>query len=176
MPMKPVLFIGYISSVHGFKGEIVLALEEHCPALKKAKFIFIAVNNNDPVPFLIEKRAAASAAQQHAILKLEDVNTVEEAQKLTGLNVFLPEELLHRRTSGKTQGKGLKGLMVVDKNHGGIGVIHDVLHLPEQDVLQIFVNTKEVLIPASVFIITELDKKNKILHVNLPHGLLELYL
>jgi 16S rRNA processing protein RimM len=68
------------------------------------------------------------------------------------------------------------GYTVMDENDQALGVINDILESPEQDLVQIFRDEKEILIPLVEDFIMGLDADKKILFMELPDGLVELYL
>jgi 16S rRNA processing protein RimM len=70
----------------------------------------------------------------------------------------------------------IKGFQVVDQNHGNIGVIDDILELPHQSLFQIRHGEKEILIPIVDEIIQKVDRRKKLLLIEAPAGLIEIYL
>ena len=65
---------------------------------------------------------------------------------------------------------------VVDKNLGELGTVQTVHSMQAQDLLVMDYKGKEVLIPVISEIVLNADKEAKVLNVNLPDGLLEVYL
>ena len=65
---------------------------------------------------------------------------------------------------------------MVDQNHGNIGVIGDILELPHQSLFQVQHGEKEILIPIVDDIIQKVDRKKKVLMIEAPAGLIEIYL
>ncbi|MCX6266534.1 MAG: ribosome maturation factor RimM, partial [Bacteroidetes bacterium] len=68
------------------------------------------------------------------------------------------------------------GFQVVDQNHGNIGRIEDILELPHQSLFQIRYGEKEILIPIVDDIIQKVDRRKKLLMIEAPSGLIEIYL
>ena len=56
-----------------------------------------------------------------------------------------------------------------------MGLIEDVREYPQQFLASIQYQEKEVLIPLNEAFIVEIDKTKKLLILDLPDGLLELY-
>ncbi|MEM6699798.1 MAG: hypothetical protein AAF599_15455 [Bacteroidota bacterium] len=56
-----------------------------------------------------------------------------------------------------------------------IGVIEEVIEMPQQEMAVINYKDKEVLIPMNEDFILEILEEEKILKVELPEGLLDLY-
>ncbi len=67
-------------------------------------------------------------------------------------------------------------MKVTDQNYGDLGPISAVLEYPNQAVLQVFVDQKEVLIPISNEIIINVDREANKMTVKAPEGLLDVYL
>jgi 16S rRNA processing protein RimM len=64
---------------------------------------------------------------------------------------------------------------VIDKKEGKIGIVEQVIDLPSNPLLQIIDGEKEVLVPLIPGLVTHVNRKEKILEINTPEGLLELY-
>ena len=90
--------------------------------------------------------------------------------------LYLPLSELPERKGNKFYFHEIIGFTVIDKEFGVIGTISKVLEYPNQAVMQIFHDNKEVLIPISDEIITEVKRKNKEIHVTAPDGLLNIYI
>jgi 16S rRNA processing protein RimM len=63
---------------------------------------------------------------------------------------------------------------VVDKTAGELGQITDLIESTEQALLQVDHNGDEILIPFVEDFIVKIDKRKKILYLNLPEGLIDL--
>jgi ribosomal 30S subunit maturation factor RimM len=70
----------------------------------------------------------------------------------------------------------IAGYTVVDQVQGEIGKVEKVLDYPMQALLQVMKGTKEILIPVADEIILKVDRKNRLLHIHAPEGLIEMYL
>ena len=65
---------------------------------------------------------------------------------------------------------------VVDKTHGEIGIVKDVLQNTSQDVLVISQKGQpDILLPKVDEFILQIDLAAGKIYTNLPHGLFELY-
>ena len=61
-------------------------------------------------------------------------------------------------------------------NDENLGEILEVIEQPHQLLCRIDYKGKEALIPVHEETLVKVDKKNKIVHVDLPEGLLEVFL
>ena len=65
---------------------------------------------------------------------------------------------------------------IVDENLGPLGKIKTIYNQPHQDLIAMDYKEKEVLIPISHEHVLKANHEKKELYVNLPEGLLEIYL
>jgi 16S rRNA processing protein RimM len=106
-------------------------------------------------------------------VKLADVNTSKEVQKLIGLEVLI--EIPDKGKKSKPISRpNIDGYIVTDPKIGKIGIAKTVLNFQENYLLQVFDNNREILIPVNEFNIGEINDTKKTIQVSLPEGLLEL--
>jgi 16S rRNA processing protein RimM len=70
----------------------------------------------------------------------------------------------------------LLGCTEHDKELGILGVIEEIIEMPMQVLAKIVITGKEVLLPINDQSLVKVDKKQQIVHVDLPEGLLDIYL
>ncbi|MFL5730587.1 MAG: ribosome maturation factor RimM [Cytophagaceae bacterium] len=164
--------LGQIQKAHGFKGEVMAQLQvKHPEDYKNLESVFVEINQK-LVPFFIDSLKLTTGDK--AIIKFEDLNNEAAVKSLIGHAIYLPlEEMTEEEESNLSI---LIGYQVDDKNLGRLGKISEVYTMPGQEVLGMDWKEKEVLIPAGETILLKADHKKKILHVDLPEGLLDLYL
>lgn len=164
--------LGYILKTHGLKGEVVFVIDADQPeAYQELESVFVE-QNKKPVPFFIEHLQISGSK---AIVKFEEVDSLEEAQHLKGAGLFLPLAFLPNLEDGYYFHE-LKGYVVEDSLLGRLGNITGVLDAGNQTLLAMEFKQKEVLIPLVDEIVTRVDKSAKTVFTTLPHGLLDLYL
>ncbi|WMJ72840.1 ribosome maturation factor RimM [Cytophagaceae bacterium ABcell3] len=165
---------GFISKVHGLKGDVIAQVDVKYPEeFIDLESLFVEINKQ-LIPFFIEDYRLKQ--QQRIILKFEDVDNSEQATELIGKSIFLPNELLPEPDEGEVLLNQLVGCAVHDKVHGVLGVVDEVYEMPGQDLIGMTYQGKEVLIPVNGNILLEADYRKKILLTELPAGLLDLYL
>lgn len=167
-------YIGYVKKPHGLKGAIDLFLDvDHPDEYKNKESVLLKINNN-LVPFFIE---SISIKGNIAAVKFEGVNNGDESSPLVGSEVYLPLDQLPKLT-GKDQFyfHEIIGFSVIDKTHGTVGAIQDVIDNVQQQFLHIVADGKEVLVPITDEIVLEVDRTSKTLHINAPDGLIDLYI
>ena len=70
----------------------------------------------------------------------------------------------------------LNDFTVIDRTKGEIGKISQIDDYAGNIVITVLYQSKEVLIPLSDSIIDEIDEPQKILRLDVPEGLIDLYL
>lgn len=166
-------FFGKVIRTHGYKGGLKVYLEVDEPLeYKELDIVFVELKKK-LVPFFIE---SLHLENNKANMKLEDVDTIEQAERFVHANIYLPLELLPSLKGNKFYYHEVKGYKVKDEKFGEIGTITKVIELPNNPLFSIDHDGKEILIPVADDIIRKLDRRTKMIHIKAPDGLIELYL
>jgi 16S rRNA processing protein RimM len=118
-------------------------------------------------------------APKEYLVKFEDVEQKEDAEKLSRKPVFITEEQFKEWINVEELPQDfayLVGYDLLNQDRQLIGAIEDIMNLPEQDLAQIMVNGREVLVPLQDDLILEINNKKQFIQVDIPDGLLEMYL
>ena len=165
--------LGKIIRTHGYKGGLKAVFDVDQPLeYSELDMVFIELKGR-LVPWMIEQ---IHFENNKANLALSDVKTMEEAEKLVGHFLYLPEELLPKLTGNKFYFHEVTGFKVTDEKHGAIGTIDRIIDLPNNPLFAITYKDKEILLPVSDEMIMKVDRKKKTIHVNAPEGLIDIYL
>jgi 16S rRNA processing protein RimM len=165
--------IGKLVSAFGLKGEMILKHNlGKKTSLKGLTAIFIEEKKQSFIPWFISE--ARIKSEDEIYLTLQDVNTREAAIKITQKEVWIPETDF-KKFSAKTSPINLLGYTILD-GEKELGTILEVIEQPHQLLCRIEMQEKEVLIPLHEETIQKIDRKNKRVIVELPEGLLEIYL
>lgn len=165
--------IGKLVSAFGLKGELIL--KHHLgkkTSLKGLQVLFLEERKSSFIPFFIQ--SARIKSEEEIYVQLQDVITREAAVKLTQKEVWLPEADF-KKYSAKSSPINLLGFEIVE-HQKPLGIIQEVIEQPHQILCRIDVAGKEALIPLNEDTIRKIDKKNRQVIVELPEGLLEIYL
>lgn len=166
--------MGYIVRTHGTSGNVVIYLDVDYPDdYDGLESVFVEVKG-ELVPYFIEDINIQK--QSNAIVRFEDINTIEKGQALIGSSLYLPLDELAELEEDEFYYHEIKGFTVVDEVKGELGVVQEVYSLNGQDLIAMEYQGSEVLIPTANDIVLKADKGSKKLFVNLPEGLLEVYL
>lgn len=166
--------LGYIAKLHGFKGEVSLFLDVSDPSRYEDLDSFYVDVNNQLVPFFVKSIKLKNKG--FAAVRLEGVETEDKARTLLRKSVYLPKELLEDLDDRHFYDHEVIDFTVIDKNHGAIGKIMDVIDLAANPLLQVIEGKREILIPLLPGLVLKVDRKAKILHIEAPEGLIGLYL
>jgi 16S rRNA processing protein RimM len=159
---------------HGTKGELLIGLAVDKPEhYVKKESVFIEINKK-LVPFFIKKMTLLQNSK--AILQLEDIANEEELNLLLNCSLYLPLTDLPTLGKGHFYYHQVLDYDVVDTNLGKLGKVAQIYEMPGQDMVEMTYLESEVLIPISDNIVLNADHEKKELYVNLPEGLLEVYL
>ena len=165
--------IGKIVAVHGLKGELLLTHElGKKTALKGLAAVFMEEQKGSFIPWFIE--AARAGANNEVYLKLEGVNSREAALRFTQKKIWLLEAD-YKKFASKNSPASLLGYTIVDKGQP-LGGILEVIEQPHQVLCRLEISGKEVLIPLHEDSLEKVDHRKKQVLVDLPEGLLEIYL
>ena len=165
--------IGKLVAVHGLTGELLL---KHSlgkkTSLKGLKAVFVEEKKNSFLPWFIE--SAKIKNEDEIYLKFEGVNNREAANRLTRKQLWLPEED-YKKFAAKSAPANLLGYSVIDNNKP-LGEVLELIEQPHQLLCRIEIKGKEVLIPLHESSLKKIDHKKKQILVELPDGLLDVYL
>jgi 16S rRNA processing protein RimM len=165
--------IGKLVSAFGLQGELVLKHNlGKKTSLKGLAALFIEERNNSFIPYFIESTRIKN--EEEIYLKVQDIPTREAAVKLTQKEVWLPETDF-KKFSAKTAPINLLGY-TIEENKKELGTILEVIEQPHQILCSIDIGGKEVYIPLNESTILRIDHKGRRVVVELPEGLLEIYL
>jgi 16S rRNA processing protein RimM len=111
-----------------------------------------------------------------AYLILEDIDSIEKAALLVRKDIYLLNKQKPKKKKQEFTLFDLKGFTVIDENEGELGIITAIHEYPKQLIAALTYKNCEVLFPLNEEIIKAINVVSGILTVDLPDGLLEIYL
>ena len=140
--------------------------------LKKGDALMLELHKGSFIPYFVSNHKANN--DEEYVINLEDTDSVEAARKLIGKHVYVNEEVLDKHA--KDSPLLWIGFKVNDKRSGELGVIDDMMQTPTQWIARMMYKDKEVLLPLVEQTIEGIDMKKKTLYLDLPEGLLDVYM
>ncbi len=170
--MNQYFKIGKLAASTGLKGELVL---QHSlgkkTALKGLETIFLEERKDSFIPYFIQ--SAQIKNDTEVIIKLEGIDVMETARKLTPREVWLAEDDF-KKFAAKSSPIALLGFTMINEGNE-LGEILEVIEQPHQVLCTILLDGKEALIPIHEESLEKVDRKNRKVFVKLPDGLLDIY-
>ena len=174
MRKEDCFYLGKIAKKFSFKGEVLIYLDTDEPELyENMESVFVEFNKN-LVPFFIEN----SSLHKNDFLRVrfEDVDSEEEADKLIGLEVYLPLSMLPKLEGNKFYFHEVIGFEIEDKRVGVFGKIISINDSSAQPLFEVVNGSVEILVPMIDQFLVKIDRENKKVIMDLPEGLVEMYL
>ena len=158
--------IGRIGKPHGIGGEVTLRFSDDVFDRVDAEYLVLMVDGI-LVPFFIEEYRFRS--EEVALVKFEDIDTMDRAAELTGCDVFFPRHLADIDNDVLTWSQ-IVGYDIVDVTSGKvIGRIESV----DESTINVLLELADgTLIPAVDEFIDDIDHEALKLFMSLPDGLL----
>jgi 16S rRNA processing protein RimM len=163
--------VGYIMRTHGLKGEVTISLDLEAPVDWENLKMIIIEKKSQLVPYFID---AISVRNDKAFIKLDDVNTPEQASLLKGSSLYLSKESRPKLEKGEFYDEDVIGFEVMDDTHGPLGFVKEVEHAGPNRFLILSYIQKEIMIPINGPFIKSINKSKKKISVSLPDGFLDI--
>jgi 16S rRNA processing protein RimM len=164
--------IGKLVAVFGLSGELVL---QHRlgkkTSLKGLKTLFLEERRDEMLPWFIESIRVKS--DQEVFVKLEGLDSKEAARRVVQKEVWLTQADFEQ-FAGRSAPISLVGFRLLDGDVD-LGEILEVIEQPHQVLCRIDLAGKEALIPMHEQTLRKIDQKARVVHVELPDGLLDVY-
>jgi len=152
--MKDTLVIGLITTTHGIKGEVkVYPYTDDINRFSELSYVII-----DDKKYDIEN---VKYQKNKVILKLESINSIEEAISFKNKTVDILREDAIPLPEGKFYIADIIGCMVYDEDGAFIGEVFDYIETKANDVYSVNHEGKELLIPVVEHIVPVIDVDEK---------------
>ncbi len=165
--------IGYLSRTHGLKGELILIMDVNDTDEYADIEVVYILQKNKYMPFFVE--ALRPKNHKEWIVKFEDIDNIEAATPIAKSKLYLSTEDLPQLDADGFYFHEIIGYTILDNNLGEIGKVSDVLEANDQYLLQFYNQNHECLLPLVDAFVLQVNKETKVVHTELPDGLLEIY-
>ena len=150
---------------YGTKGGVIVSTAAIPEDFEITEPVFIDFDEL-PVPFFIEELTAHGSKK--AFLKLEDVDSLEDAEELVGREIYFGLE-------EEEDFAGFEGLMVFDaKTSKEVGTVTEYVDIPSNPCLEVQLAGRDdtILIPCHDDLIDRVDEKAGRIFLRIPEGLI----
>lgn len=165
--MEEYINIGKVVNTHALKGLLKANVyTENLLDIQKYPYIYLSKNGKD---FKKHEIIEVKESKNQVILKLKDVENIDEAESLKNYNIYIKNTELEKYNpldQNEWYIKDLIGLEIYDEKNNHIGILKEVLEL-NTDVYIIKTLDKEILIPAIKQYVKKVDIENNKMIVNL---------
>jgi 16S rRNA processing protein RimM len=160
----------------GLRGEVAAEILTDFPErLPKLKEVWLADGRSTPRHVRVQRCWLSPGRGGHAVFHFADINSVEAAGSLRGLEVQVPIEERAQLAAGNYFVSDLVGCAVWEAGAtSALGSVRDVEFPGGAPLLAIDTNQGEVLVPLAAEFCIQIDVKAKRIEVSLPDGLLDL--
>ncbi|MDF7813413.1 ribosome maturation factor RimM [Hymenobacter sp. YC55] len=177
MTLDDCYLLGSIGKPHGLKGFVMAFLDvDDLDAYRKVKSVLLEMPTAPGKLTAYDVEKLQPQAENRVLLKLKGIERIEDAEPLRNAKLYRPLEALPQLEEDQFYFHDVIGFTVVDEQLGELGVVETFYELPQQDLLAMRYKGQEVLIPVVDELISRADQEGKKLYVQLPEGLLDVYL
>ncbi|MDR1763516.1 MAG: ribosome maturation factor RimM [Dysgonamonadaceae bacterium] len=166
-----LLKIGRFRKPHGICGEIGLIVESDCFEAGGSPFL-VCETEGIFVPFRIEETRFTSDSS--AIVKLKNLDSSDSVRFLSNLEVHIPQKYAVEADTESVSADFFIGYKLIDEDSDFSGEIAGVEQYSTNMLFVVKSGSREVLLPAVPEFISEIDRENREIRVNLPEGLVDL--
>lgn len=168
--MKEYFEVGQIVNTNGLKGVVkIKPFTDDIKRFEKLKSIYVQ-KKQELVEFKIEY---VRYVKNMVLLKLEGIDTIEEAEKYRNLYLKIKREDAGKLPDGSYYVADILECEVFSKEGDLLGKVDDVFPTGSNDVYVVKDGMgKQILLPAIEAVIKEIDVQNKKIVVDLIEGLI----
>ena len=163
--------IGHFSRLHGYSGKLVISfIKEKSSILNKETTIWVEVSGIIS-PFRIQEIKELN--KNKLVVSLLNVNK-DKAEELKNKSVFVnPKDVDLGEL--KFDKNNIIGYDLFSQTEENLGKVSAVIKIKNNNLIQLYINGKEVLLPYNEKNILVLDHSKKQMKLDIPDGLIELY-
>lgn len=165
--------LGWVVKSHGTKGVVTIFLDVDTPEnYREMELVFVDINKN-PVPFFIEWIRVKG---NKALVQFEGINSVERAEDIRSKKLYLPLSGLPKLPESQPNYHDIIGYTMEDGKMGSIGPVENIYRKTGQDLFGVKHKGQEILVPITDEWILQIDHEEKKILVDLPDGLIDVFL
>lgn len=162
---------GILTGTYGYNGTFFVDyIDSKNSKIKDGSVVKIGFSENFSTDFIVEK---CNKSGKGFHLKLKDINSKEDAEKIKERAVFVNEENLDSVKKKRYSEKTLGFKIFDSETNKEVGTIIEELEIPSGEIWIVDIGGTEALFPVVAEFIISTDMKNKIVYYKIIPGLLE---
>jgi 16S rRNA processing protein RimM len=146
--------IGRMINTHGIRGEVKVKTDSDFDRFVVGKTVYL-FDKEEKREFTIK---AVRKFNQGLIIKFQGIDDINDIEYLKGSLIYTDEKPVLKED--EYHYKDLIGLNVYNKNNELIGIVNDVMDVPQGHLLQVKTSEKMVLIPFVSAFIKEINDQS----------------
>lgn len=166
-----MIALGKIIGFQGKKGELRLKFYPGSEKLIGPGIKIYVGPENQAVPYRVESTRKKGG---FFVIKLEKIDSPEDALELNGQEINIEEERLPRLQDGEYYEYQLVGCAVRTKEDKEIGRVAGFWEISGKTLMVVHSGEEEILVPFETSICYEVDLKQRVIRIDPPEGLLNL--
>ena len=162
---RRLVVVGRVLSPQGITGELQIeAISDSPGRFSSGGVLYI---NDRPH----EIKSSRGLPKGRLGLRLDGVNSRNEAESLRGSLLLVPEDMVPPLPDGEYYHFQIIGIRVYTQEHEYLGEVTEILVTGSNDVYVVSHNSSEILIPALDDVVVRVDVNGRTMTVALPEGL-----
>jgi len=167
-----LVLVGRISRPHGLRGDVIVTADTDFVEERFAEGATLWTRSERGTEPLVIASARLQGARP--VVRFQGCERIEDAERLAGLELRVPEDVLQALPEGVYYQHQLIGCVVQTASGDRIGDVARVEGGAAGSLLVVNGTNGEILIPLAADICTSVDPGNKRITIAPPEGLLEL--
>ena len=171
MENQDCIYLGKILKPFSYKGEVKSYIEDlYIDQIKELDSFLLKIQGSY-IPFTI--KAITKNKSNIFRISLDGIDSEDLAKKLAGVEIYVENNLIKSEVLEKNNNYIFVDYVIYN-NNSIIGKIIDIIENKNQDLFEVIVNEKRILIPIVDEFVVNIDNDNKKIIMNLPEGLTDL--
>ena len=172
-----LMLVGRLRRAHGIRGELGVEPLTDAPAAVFAagRTILAGTAEGDPDPAgrALTVRRARPQGDGSILVAFDEITDRTEAERWRGRYLLAPASELEPPAEGEVYVHELPGMKVVLPDGASLGVVSDVLELPQGLALEVRRDSESVVLPFHEEFIARVDRAARTIVATPPEGLFE---
>ena len=164
--------LGKTLKPHGLKGDVAVKLDVDVPHHYSGLDMVWVRRQGALVPYAL---TMVSVRPKVTVFHFEGTDDIDAAVAMSGHDLLLPEAALPKLSGLTFYYHEVIGFELTDATHGSLGTIKQILDLPGNPLFQSVKDGVDGLFPMGDDVLREVDRDTRVITVDLPEGLYELY-